>query len=243
MSLKYAEVFDFYFEKRDEVFDINETIKINAQKELFERGFVRKDTKNVCKENQEKYLLKLLNLYIVVYGQHNYKGYLGVKRALKKNNIELDDRNDDNLFAFLINYIKKCNQKNQFYALKKYGDSEIENWVLNDKEDYNQAWHLLVSYILYQEINGKFKFSSVAGEVNDLERTEFKYWGKCQNVELMLWMAIVAGIEGETIEKVLKKVIKMEAGMTSKKVICGEIRKAITWENVEKKIKEHKKNA
>lgn len=237
MSLTYAEVFDFYFEKREKVLDINKIIKINAKEEL--RELIRKDDKNelLNEKDKEKYLLEFLNLYIVAYGQHK-NGYLGVKLALKKKNIGLDDC----LFASYINSIKNSNQKNKFYALKKYNDEEIENWVLNDKEDYNQAWHLLVSYILYQEMNEKFKFSSGAGKVNDLEKTEFKYWRYCQNVELMLWMAIVAGIESETIEDVLKSVICMEEQKNEKKKICKEIRKKISWSDIEEKIKEYKKN-
>ena len=239
MSLTYAEVFDFFFEKRKKRVDINETMKIRANKELGKkcgRNVVEKN--NNEEEPDEKKLLELLNLYIIVYGQHK-DGYLDVKKALKKTKIVSCDSNEDDLFVFFINYIKRSKQKNKFYALKKYTNKEIERWVLNENEDYDQAWHLLVAYILYQELNGKIHFSS-AGEVSDLENTKFAYWEYCQNVELMLWMVIVAGIEMKRIKDVLGNVIDMEENKIPKKTICKEIRNQISWNNMEEKIRESK---
>lgn len=241
MSLTYAEVFDFFFEKREKRVDINETMKISVKKEL-EKSGRKKDEKNEQINNEEelneKNLLELLNLYIIAYGQHE-GGYLDVKKALKKAKIVLCDYDEDSLFVFVINYIKTNKLKNKFYALKKYTNKEIESWVLNEKEDYDQAWHLLVSYILYQELNGKIRFSSVR-EVDDLESTKFTYWGKCQNVELMLWMAIVAGIEKKRVKDVLENIIDMEENKIPKRIICKEIRKQISWSNMEEKIRESK---
>ena len=93
MSLTYAEVFDFFFEKREKRVDINETMKISVKKEL-EKSGRKKDEKNEQINNEEelneKNLLELLNLYIIAYGQHE-GGYLDVKKALKKAKIVLCD--------------------------------------------------------------------------------------------------------------------------------------------------------
>ena len=52
----------------------------------------------------------------------------------------------------------------KFGALRRYTVDDVKKWILKDDIDNDQAWHLLVAYILYQELNGKYCFSSV-GEV------------------------------------------------------------------------------
>lgn len=238
--LTYEEVYNYYYKVRGENIIVIPEINKNTEEAKRELNKYIKDYKN--EDNLQKdILLKMLGLYIVGYKSYK-QSYLklmeklidskGEKVEISENDGE-DAKNDAKFINEIIDDLSKKNS-HRYNALKNYSDDEIKNFVFKSNIDYDQSWHLLVSYILYQEVvMDKFKTSK-------FNEVEFKYYKQnCKCVELMIWMAIAGGISLKNVFKAIDYAVNNQEQNTGE--ICSYIKeKYIPWEEIVRNIQNQK---
>lgn len=232
--LTYEEVYNYYYKVRGEnIIIIPKTDKSTeeAKKEL--NKYI-KDYKN--EDNLQKdILLKMLGLYIIGYTNlsQEYIELMGAFIDSKGEKVE-KGRYAEFINKIIGNLSKETSHR--YNALKNYSDDEIKNFVFKSAIDYDQSWHLLVSYILYKEvIDDKFKKVKFNEEKFNYYKRRCKY--KC--VELMIWMAIAGGISLKNVFKAIDYAVNNQEQSTGE--ICSYIKeKYIPWEEIVRNIQNQK---
>ena len=115
--------------------------------------------------------LELLGRYITSLGQQE-SPYIQVFNAIKG---EKPAGKDDIIFAEIVKKYKFPQEKGgvRFYSLDKFKDYYDE--VIHPSDKYNQAWHLLVAYMAYQEVDAVYHFSKKKEKINNLFLSTSKF--------------------------------------------------------------------
>ncbi len=249
-KITVEDVIKYYYDRGDNIPIIRE---ININRETKKYAYITKngdgfegkimdeksariELDNILQQQKEYNLSYLLGLFIIGYGEKN-SAYINLMRKFieLKNTTIVPNSNstDDEIFAFLIKYIKKNGMKNEFSSLKIFKNyKEMEKWIFKEEVDFDQRWHLIVSYIMYMELNGIYNFSATK-KMTDLKNTDFKEcYSKLRCCELYLWMLIEANLDEAKIISELKKLIEER-----KQGRRATIKDRVSWEDVSKKIK------
>lgn len=240
--LTYEEVYNYFNNVRMQnkvIIQENDEQKSKLDLEILIKNF---ESKNYLQKDD---LLRMLGLYIIGYTNKNqeylklmesfveFGDYKIIKQGKKDVNTEF--------INIIINSISL--KRNKFRALEKYDDNDLKDFLFKKCIDYDQSWHLLVAYILYQEINGEEKFDKKVGKIksSQFEKRKFIYYKQyCQCVELMIWMAIAANLSSKAILDSINYAA-MHNHEKTKKEICAYIEnKYIPWKEMVNNIKRTK---
>lgn len=232
--LTYEEVYNYYYKVRGEnIIIIPETNKNTeeAKKDLnkYIKGYKNEDNL------QKDIFLKMLGLYIVGYTNLSQEYIKLMGEVIDSKGEKVEKGKDAEFINKIIDNLSK-ETSHRYNALKNYSDDEIKNFVFKSNIDYDQSWHLLVSYILYKEvIEDKFKKVKFNEEKFNYYKRRFKY--KC--VELMIWMAIAGGISLKNVFKAIDYAVNNQEQSTGE--ICSYIEeKYIPWEEIVRNIQNQK---
>ncbi len=166
-----------------------------------------------------------------------YNSYVRTKEIEGKEYF-VNSKVDDYVFAWFVIKSKKNDWKTISLYEENKGKQFYECFFERCKKDNDsyvpgQKWHLF-QYILYQEMNAKYSFST-AGRVYDIDKGSFTYYQYARCPELILWMAEEAGCKRIEEAKIKAKEMKEKKG--GYKSICEELKKElIPWSELEEKI-------
>ncbi len=169
-----------------------------------------------------------------------YNSYVRTKEIEGKEYF-VNSKVDDYVFAWFVIKSKKNDWKTiSLYEEKKGEQEDFYKWFFercekkNDSYIPGQKWHLF-QYILYQEMNSKYGFSTNVKRVIDIDKEKFTYYQYARCPELILWMAEKAGCK--KIEEAKNKANEMKENKVGYQTICEELKKKfIPWAEIKEKI-------
>lgn len=187
--------------------------------------------------NLDSAIMRTDNIEDIQY--YNYNVY--VRAKIEGRDYFVNAKADDYVFAWLLVHSKKNDwQTVSLYEEKKGEQEDFYEWFFERCEKKNgsyipgQKWHLF-QYILYQEMNSKYGFSTNVKRVNDIDKEKFTYYQYARCPELILWMAEEAGCK--KIEEAKIKAKEMKEKKEGYQKICEELKKKfIPWAELEEKI-------
>lgn len=220
---------------------VNEVIGIAEDIKGFEEfaSWVKLDNKEVILDKNRNDLDPAIISKESIDDIQYYNSYVRTKEIEGKEYF-VNSKVDDYVFAWFVIKSKKNDWKTiSLYEEKKGEQEDFYKWFFERCEKKNgayipgQKWHLF-QYILYQEINSKYGFSTCR-RVKDIEKEEFTYYQYARCPELILWMAEEAGCK--KIEEAKIKAKETKEKKVGYQTICEELKKElIPWSELKERI-------
>lgn len=111
---------------------------------------------------------------------------------------------DNVQYYFVLNNYRNNYKVNEFVKILKADDYMIDYEIDKETVKFNQKWHLIISYIMYQLLynlqDSQIKWGDNGSMQKSTLNAEFKYYYKAKCPELMLWMIEASGIVGHINE-------------------------------------------